>query len=262
MLRSVIILILGLAITGYFSACALIFGLISPGENKIHFIAKLWAKTLLLLSGTHVEVIGAENVLMGKPQIFMSNHQSDFDIFVVLGFIPGQFRWIAKKELFKIPVFSGAMRNAGYIEIDRQNHEKAMKSLDIAAQKIREGKSVMTFPEGTRSKDGTIKPFKQGMFHLAIKAGVPIVPVCIIGAGAIMSRRSLRINPGKVTMIIDKPIDVTVYTIEDRVQLIERVRNVIVSNYTREISSTAVEPSSAAGIPASPRQASPAPSRQ
>jgi 1-acyl-sn-glycerol-3-phosphate acyltransferase len=100
------------------------------------------------------------------------------------------------------------------------------------------------------------------MFHLAIKAGVPIVPVCIIGAGAIMSRRSLRINPGKVTMIIDKPIDVTVYTIEDRVQLIERVRNVIVSNYTREISSTAVEPSSAAEIPASPRQASPAPSRQ
>jgi 1-acyl-sn-glycerol-3-phosphate acyltransferase len=233
MVRSIIILVLGIAVTGYISACCIIFGLISPGENKIHRIARIWAKILLLLSSTRVEVIGSENVLIGKPQIFMSNHQSDFDIFVILGFVPGQFRWIAKKELFKIPIFGSAMRNAGYIEIDRQNHEKAMKSLDIAAQKIREGKSVMTFPEGTRSKDGLIKPFKQGMFHLAIKAGVPIVPVTIIGAGAIMPSRSLRINPGKVTVVIDKPIDVTGYTVENRAQLIERVRNGIVNNYSR-----------------------------
>jgi 1-acyl-sn-glycerol-3-phosphate acyltransferase len=237
MLRSLIILVLGVAVTGYLSACAIIFGLISPGENKIHFIARIWAKTLLWLSNTKVEVIGTENVLQGKPQIFMSNHQSDFDIFVVLGFIPGQFRWIAKKELFKVPVFGGAMRNAGYIEIDRQNHDKAMKSLDIAAQKIREGKSVMTFPEGTRSRDGLIKPFKQGMFHLAIKAGVPIVPVCLVGTGAIMSKRSLRINPGKVKIIIDKPIDVAGYTAENRAELIERVRNIIMNRYNRETTS-------------------------
>jgi 1-acyl-sn-glycerol-3-phosphate acyltransferase len=254
MLRSIIILVLGVAVTGYLSACAIIFGLISPGENKVHLIARIWAKTLLLLSGTHVEVIGEENVLVGKPQIFMSNHQSDFDIFVVLGFVPGQFRWIAKKELFKIPIFGGAMRNAGYIEIDRQNHEKALKSLDIAAQKIKEGKSVMTFPEGTRSKDGLLKPFKQGMFHLAIKAGVPIVPVCIIGAGAIMPRRSLRINPGKVTLIIGKPIDVTGYAIEDRAELIERVRNVIVNHYNRKIPSTTIELFRAARGPAAPRE--------
>ena len=254
MLRSIIILMLGVAVTGYVSACVIIFGLISPGENKIHVIARIWAKILLMLSSTRVEVVGAENVLVGKPQIFMSNHQSDFDILVVLGFVPGQFRWIAKKELFKIPIFGGAMRNAGYIEIDRQNHEKALKSLDIAAQKIREGKSVMTFPEGTRSKDGVIKPFKQGMFHLAIKAGVPIVPVCIIGAGAIMPKRSLRINPGKVTMIIGKPIDVTGYTVEDRAQLIERVRNVIVNNYDRGIPSTTIELSRAVKGPAAPRE--------
>jgi 1-acyl-sn-glycerol-3-phosphate acyltransferase len=187
---------------------------------------------LLILSNTRVTVLGAENVLTGKPQIFMANHQSDFDILIVLGFVPGQFRWIAKKELFKIPVFSTAMRNAGYIEIDRQQHDKAMKSLDVAAQKIREGKSVMTFPEGTRSKDGKIKPFKQGMFHLAIKAGVPIVPITIIGAGNIMPKRSLKINPGKVTMIIDKPIDVSGYRVENRAALIERVMDIIVGNYS------------------------------
>jgi 1-acyl-sn-glycerol-3-phosphate acyltransferase len=246
MLRSMIILMLGIAVTGYVSACCIIFGLISPGENKIHHMARIWAKILLLLSSTRVEVVGTENVLIGKPQIFMSNHQSDFDILVVLGFVPGQFRWIAKKELFKIPIFGGAMRNAGYIEIDRQNHEKALKSLAIAAQKIREGKSVMTFPEGTRSKDGVIKPFKQGMFHLAIQAGVPIIPVSIVGAGAIMPKRSLQINPGKVTIIIDKPIDVTGYTVENRAQLIEHVRNVIVNNYNRGTQSETVKRSPAA----------------
>lgn len=228
MLRSMIILLLGVAVTGYISVCAIIFSLISPGENKIHHLAKIWAKILLLLSNTRVAVIGAENVLPGKPQIFMANHQSDFDIFIVLGFVPGQFRWIAKKELFKIPLFGKAMQGAGYIEIDRQNHEKAIRSLDLAAQKIREGKSVMTFPEGTRSKDGTLKPFKQGMFHLAIKSGVPIIPISIIGAGVIMPKRSLRINPGKITMVIGKPIDVTGYTIENRAQLIEKVRGVII----------------------------------
>ena len=123
------------------------------------------------------------------------------------------------------------MRRAGYIEIDRQNHERAMKSLEEAAQKIREGKSVVTFPEGTRSKDGTIKPFKQGLFHLAIEAGVPIVPISIIGAHKIMPKRTLKVKPGRITMIIDRPVDVSGYTIEKRGELIERVRGIIVRNF-------------------------------
>jgi 1-acyl-sn-glycerol-3-phosphate acyltransferase len=231
MVRSFFLVIVGVVVTGFMSLCAILFPLISPGENKVHKIAKLWAKIMLALSGTSVEVIGTENVLFNKPQIFMANHQSDFDIFIVLAYIPGQFRWIAKKELFKIPLFGSAMRRAGYIEIDRQHHEKALKSLDEAAQKIKEGKSVMTFPEGTRSKDGTIKPFKQGIFYLAIKSGVPIVPISIIGTGNIMRKRSLKINPGKITMIIGKHLDVAGYTIENRSELIDTVRNTIIRNY-------------------------------
>ena len=161
----------------------------------------------------------------------MANHQSDFDILIALGHIPGQFRWIAKKELFHIPVFGTAMKTAGYIEIDRQNHEKAMQSLDEAALRIREGKSVMSFPEGTRSRNGEIKDFKQGIFHLAIKSGVPIIPVTIIGSGQIMPKRSLKITPGKVKLVIDKPVDVTSYTIENRHELINKVRKVIIKNY-------------------------------
>lgn len=230
MIRSVLLVVVAVAVTAFMSTCAFLFPLISPGENKVHKIAHLWARMLLWLTSTRVDVIGRENVLMNRPQIFMANHQSDFDILIVLAHIPGQFRWIAKKELFKIPVFGKAMRNAGYIEIDRQNHEKALKSLDEAAQKIREGKSVVTFPEGTRSRDGKIRPFKQGMFHLAIRSGVPIVPISIIGANEIMPKRSLNVRPGRITMVIDRPVDVSGYTLETRGELIEKIRGIIVGN--------------------------------
>jgi 1-acyl-sn-glycerol-3-phosphate acyltransferase len=230
MIRSVLLVMIAVAVTAFMSTCAFLFPLISPGENKVHRIANLWARMLLWLTSTRVDVIGRENVRIGKPHIFMANHQSDFDILIELAHIPGQFRWIAKKELFKIPVFGKAMRNAGYIEIDRQNHEKALKSLDEAARKIREGKSVVTFPEGTRSKDGTVRPFKQGMFHLAIESGVPIIPISIIGANEIMPKRSLNVKPGRITMVIDRPVDVSAYTVETRALLIERVRSIIIGN--------------------------------
>lgn len=243
MVRSVLIVTLGVAITGFFSFWSLIISLIPDSENRIHKIAGLWAKILLLMSSTKVEVIGRENILRGKPQIFMANHQSDFDILIALANIPGQFRWIAKKELFHIPVFGAAMRAAGCIEIDRYDHKKAMQSLDEAALLIRDGKSIMSFPEGTRSRNGGIQPFKQGVFYLAIKTGIPIVPVSIIGSGEIMPKRSLKVTPGKVKLIIDKPIDTKNYTLESRNELIDQVKKIITKNYDnwKETSSSNVE---------------------
>jgi len=231
MVRSVFLVTASVIITAFFSTCCVIFSLLGASENSIHKVARTWATILLKISNVQVNVHGAEHILTERPQIFMSNHQSDFDILIVLAYLPGQFRWIAKKELFRIPVFGRAMKNAGYIEIDRQNHERAMQNLTEASRKIREGKSVMSFPEGTRSVDGTIKTFKKGMFHLALQAGVPIVPITIIGASEIMPKRSLRINPGRITMIIDQPIDVTAYSEDSRPELIEQVRNVIMKNF-------------------------------
>jgi 1-acyl-sn-glycerol-3-phosphate acyltransferase len=231
MIRSALLVTFGVAITGFISFWCIIYSILPNSENRIHKIANLWAKILLIISNTKVEIIGTENILRDKPQIFMANHQSDFDILIVLAHIPGQFRWIAKKELFNIPIFGAAMKTAGYIEIDRNNHERAMQSMDEAALRIREGKSVMTFPEGTRSRDGEIKPFKQGAFHLAVKSGVPIIPVSIIGSGRIMPKRSLKITPGKVKLVIGKPIEVKNYSIENRLELINSVRAVIIKNY-------------------------------
>ena len=231
MIRSVLLVTLGVAITAFISFWCVIFSLFSNAENNIHKIANLWAKILLLLCNTKVQIIGKENILRGKPQIFMANHQSGFDILIVLAHIPGQFRWLVKKELFHIPIFGAAMKSAGYIEIDRNNREKAMRSLDQAALRIREGKSIMAFPEGTRSRFGEIKTFKQGTFYLAIKSGAPIVPISIIGSGEIMPKRSLKVKPGKIKLIIDKPIDVKNITLENRQELIAIVRNTIIKNH-------------------------------
>ena len=231
MFRSALLVTLGVALTAFFSFWSIVFSFFANAENNVHKVANIWGKILLMISNTKVQVIGTENILRGKPQVFMANHQSDFDILITLAYLPGQFRWIAKKELFAIPVFGRAMKSAGYIEIDRQNHEKALLSLDQAALRIREGKSVMTFPEGTRSRDGEIKAFKQGTFYLAIQSGVPIVPISIIGSGDIMPKGSLKVKPGKIKLVIAKPIDVKGYTLENRQELIDKVRQIIIENY-------------------------------
>jgi 1-acyl-sn-glycerol-3-phosphate acyltransferase len=231
MIRSALLVTLGVAITAFISFWCVIFSIFPNADNKIHKIANLWGKILLLICNTKVKVIGKENLLHGKPQIFMANHHSDFDILIALAYIPVQFRWIAKKELFNIPIFGAALRSAGYIEIDRHNREKALQSLDEAALRIRKGKSIMTFPEGTRSRDGEIKTFKQGAFHLAIKTGVPIVPVSIIGSGQIMPKRSVKIKSGQIKLVIGEPIEVKSFDIEKRQELIKKVRDTIIKNY-------------------------------
>lgn len=231
MLHSALLVTLGVTITAFMSFWSVVFSMFPDADNKIHKIANLWAKILLLICNTKVKVIGEENLLHGKPQIFMANHQSDFDILIALAYIPVQFRWIVKKDLFSIPIFGAAMRNAGYIEIDRDNRDKIIQGIDEAALRIQKGKSMMTFPEGTRSRDGEIKSFKQGVFYLAIKSGVPIVPVSIIGSGQIMPKRSMRIKPGQITLVIGKPIAVNNFDIEKRQDLIEKVRDEIIRNY-------------------------------
>lgn len=232
MIYSALLVTVGVLVTAFIAGFIVImFPFFSRGENTVFKLANLWARILLFISNIKVEVIGRENVLVDRPQIFMVNHQSNFDILIVQAYIPSQFRWIAKKELFAIPIFGSSMRRLGTVEIDRQNRDSAIKSLDEAAQKIREGKSVITFPEGTRSRDGRIRPFKKGIFYLAIKSGVSIIPVSIIGTRKIMPRRSLKIHPGKITMIIDKPIEVANYSTETRDELVTKVREVIVKNF-------------------------------
>jgi len=183
-----------------------IMSFFSKTGDILHLNARCWARFSLWCANCPVEVKGTENIPDG-PAVYMPNHVSHFDVFAILGYLNVQFRWTVKKELFRIPLLGTAMRRAGYILIDRGNHEKAMQSLKIAAERIREGTSIVIFPEGTRSCDGTLQfPFKKGGFHLAIQSGVPIVPLTVSGTREILPKGGFQVRPGKITMTIGKPI--------------------------------------------------------
>lgn len=199
--------------------------------NPLHKIARLWGKSILVVSRIKVSVKGLSNIDPSSPYIYMPNHQSNFDIPVLLGHLAVQFRWLAKKELFKIPIFGRAMRKAGYISIDRYHRDSAFESLRVAANKIKSGVSVLIFPEGTRSWDGNIRPFKKGGFVMAIDSGVPIVPVVITGTRAIMPKGKFRVYAGHVSMVIHKPIATSTYTRETKEALMESVRRVICEKF-------------------------------
>jgi 1-acyl-sn-glycerol-3-phosphate acyltransferase len=209
------------------SVIAISISLFIRTGNAVHVIARIWAKAILVVSRIRVTVNGLANIDPAGFYIYMSNHQSNFDIPVLLAHIPGQFRWLAKAELFRIPIFGRAMRGAGYISIDRFNRSSAFESISEAAEKIKQGVSVMIFPEGTRSKDGRIRPFKKGGFVLAVDAGVPIVPIIIRGTRPIMAKGNLRIRPGEVNLNIKKPIATAGYSRDTKDELMERVRTVI-----------------------------------
>jgi len=195
--------------------------------HAVHRVARAWGRSILRVSGVRVLVRGMGQIDPARAFIFMSNHQSNFDIPVLLGHLPVPFRWLAKAELFKIPIFGRAMRGAGYIPINRTDRPAAIESLRQAAGAVRRGVSVMIFPEGTRSLDGTLKPFKKGGFVMAIEAGVPIVPVALRGTFDIMPKNRLMIRPRDVMMVIGEPIATTGYSIHSKEALMDEVRNAL-----------------------------------
>ena len=233
MIRTGYIIISIILVTFVLSVIAIITSFFSATGNSVHLIARSWAKTILFVSRINVSVKGVSNLESSRPFVYMCNHQSNFDIPILLACLPIQFRWLAKAELFKIPFFAQAMRGAGYMSIDRHNRESALDTIDQAADKVRAGVSVMVFPEGTRSPDGNIGPFKKGGFILSLKAGVPIVPIIIKGARNIMPKGSLYISPGNIQLIIKRPVDTTNYSLDIKDELIERVRNVICGEFER-----------------------------
>jgi 1-acyl-sn-glycerol-3-phosphate acyltransferase len=159
---------------------------------------------------------------------------SNFDIPVLQAYLPVQFRWLAKAELYKIPIFGQAMKSAGYISIDRSDRKSAIESLNQAAMIIRNGVSVIIFPEGTRSRTRKIQPFKKGGFFLAVDSGVSIVPIIIHGTDQIMPTKKITIKPGNVTLEITKPIKSSNYTRKTKDDLIKKVRNIILESYDKD----------------------------
>jgi len=205
MIRAYLFLALFIPLTFIFAASAIIFTLLDGSGRAYAFHARLWARIALRMAGVRVVVEGVDHLPAG-PVIFMSNHQSNFDILALLATLPRQIHWIAKKELFDIPVFGPSMRRGGYIPLDRSDGRKALKSMDNAAAIIRAGKSVVMFPEGTRSKDRCLLPFKRGGFLLALRAGVPVIPVTINGSGRINPAGIIRLYRGAIGITLHPPV--------------------------------------------------------
>ena len=225
--RTAAILAWSVMATFTFGVIAIAVSFFSRSGNAVHRVGRAWSRSILMGSGVRVSVTGIERIDTGRPYIFMSNHQSNFDIPVLLGHLPVQFRWLAKAELFRIPVFGRAMRGAGYISIDRADRAAAFDSLRQAAEKIRQGVSILIFPEGTRSLDGFLRTFKKGGFVLAIQAGVPIVPVVVRGTFDIMPKHRLLIRPRDVTVEVGAPINVEGVDYASKEALMEAVREAI-----------------------------------
>ncbi|MDR3569499.1 MAG: lysophospholipid acyltransferase family protein [Syntrophobacteraceae bacterium] len=197
------------------------------------WMAGVWGNVNLWAAGVTVILSGTQN-LEGGPYILASNHQGWFDIFAALGKLPIKFSWLAKVELFKVPVLGQAMARAGYIPIDRGDRRKAFASMNQVAEVVRQGTSVFVFPEGTRSADGVIKDFKKGVFALAVKSEQPIVPISISGSYRILPKDSWMIHPGVIRFTIGKPIMSTGADAKSRETLLQEVREAIRANLTTE----------------------------
>jgi 1-acyl-sn-glycerol-3-phosphate acyltransferase len=220
------------AFIGLFSVIMCIWALLIPifgGSGRtVHFrCAVPWAKVILRVCGIRVAVRGLENVRAEIPRIYMCNHQSFFDIWTILAFLPVDFKFILKQELMKIPLLGPAMTQAGYIGIERKDPREAVKSIALAVQRIKDGASVLIFPEGTRSADGRLQSFKRGGFNLAFKAGCDIVPMVINGSHRIATKGSLRINKGSFSFQIGEPMSLSGYGKKDIPRLMDRVHDAI-----------------------------------
>jgi 1-acyl-sn-glycerol-3-phosphate acyltransferase len=199
----------------------LFVSLFDEGGRKQVSIAQFWSRVLLFIAGVKLHIEGLEKIDPNGSYVFVSNHVSYMDTPVVLGHIPVQFRFLAKKGLFSIPFLGYHLKRAGHIPVPRENPREAMKAMSEAAKIIRErGVSILIFPEGGRSLTG-LKPFKEGAAYIAIKAGVPVVPLSLTGTLEVLPMGSLNVRPGSVELRVGDPVPTAHLTLHDRAELNE-----------------------------------------
>ncbi len=176
-------------------------------KRAIYFISQIWSGFIIAISGVKLVVEGKENIPKHKNVIYASNHESSFDIPILFKALPVPLFFLAKAELQKIPIFGWFMGAVGMVFVDRANHKNALNSLKRAGKEIKKGKDIISFPEGTRTRDGKMKLFRRGTFVLALECSIDIVPIAIVGSREV-NPPGFRITPGVIKVCIGKPIDV------------------------------------------------------
>ncbi len=219
--------------TGWFCIACLFTAASLQSEITLVLARRYWAPGLLRGAGARVELRGLENVDFGKPHVFVMNHQSVIDTAVAFSALPTNLHFILKKDLLWVPVLGWFAWLNGMIFVNRHDPLRAFSALKKVGVLIRGGKSVLAFPEGTRSRGAAIGSFKNGIFAAAIEAGVPIVPVAIDGAGQVLPPDGFSVRPGMIRLLIGKPVSTLGLTIRDRDNLAERVRGEVVALHNR-----------------------------
>ena len=173
-----------------------------------HWCARTWSRLILLTTGVRVEVTGLERLERDRAYVFVANHQSIYDIPIIFWSLPYQIRIIAKESLGRFPFLGWHLRRTGHMLVDRRHPDRA-SIFGRASRLMKQGLSLIVFPEGTRSRDGRVAPFKGGSFYLALGAGLPVVPISIVGSRHVMQKGRLATYPGRVKLIVHEPIDTT-----------------------------------------------------
>lgn len=202
---------------------AALFGVQDRPGGVYDHTARLWSRILIAAGGVRVVLHGTQHIQPGPARVFASNHVSWYDVFVLASVLP-YYKFVAKAELLRLPIFGPAARAVGTIPIERENRKAAFAAYDEAASQIQDGASVVVFPEGTRGRDYPLRPFKKGPFVLAIAAQVPIVPTVVYGTVPILPRGSLFARPGTVHVHFLEPVSTAGLTYDDREWLSNTVR--------------------------------------
>ena len=235
-------LLLGIPSTVFFTLAALVGGLFRARREYFDWVHRNWGRSMLGLAGARVEVEGIESLPRDAGLILAANHQSWFDIVALFGSLPVSLRFAAKKEISRVPLFAQAMQAAGHVFLDRQNRAQAVAAMRDAGVRMREeGLSMALFPEGTRSPDGRLLPFKKGSFVLAIETGGTLLPVAMDGGRVIMPKGRFRIRSGRIRIRCGDPIPLAGLTKKDRDAVLEATAGQI-SDMLSEIRVTPLPP--------------------
>ncbi|HEU0265356.1 MAG TPA: lysophospholipid acyltransferase family protein [Geobacterales bacterium] len=233
MLRSYLFILFFFPFTLAMSLVTISVSILTRNRRLVQGVVVTWARACLAVVGVRVVVEGVERIPTHEPVIFMANHQSNLDIPVLTTALPVAAAWVAKEELFRYPLFGTAMRRAGYIPLNRSQGRQAIRSINAAAETIQQGTSVTVFPEGTRSFDGVLLPFRRGVFILARRSGVPVVPLAIVGSIKLNRRGSLINRSGTIHLRVAHPIPAADVCALPEAELMERVRRAIADLLSR-----------------------------
>lgn len=203
---------------------AILLSWLPPRGNAMCFLARLWARGALVAGGVRVRVEMNPAVRPATGYVVMANHASYFDVLAMLAVLPGQYRFVAKRSLFHIPIFGWSLRAGGFIPVDRKDRSRAKEIWAAAGDRLRRGHSVLFYPEGTRSPDGRVHPFQRGAFLVALHTGAPILPVGISGARAVMPKQRFACDPGVITVRFGEPVPTDGVSVRQKRELIRRVR--------------------------------------